>query len=196
MIGIAGENLVRFACVNADWSRNAGRAGMGAIMGSKNLKAIVVRGNKDLPVHDLPALVAEAEKAYAYMRSHKYFKMWQREGLMMVMEYANAAGILPTHNFKDGTFPRVGKINGETMLGGYKIGDTACFACADELRQHLPGEAGQVRRHRHRRPGIRVVRDARLEPRASTTSPPCCTPTSCATSWAWTPSRPAASSAR
>ena len=74
--------------------------------------------------------MAEAEKAYAYMRSHKYFKMWQREGLMMVMEYASAAGILPTHNFKDGTFARVGKINGETMLGGYKIGDTACFACA------------------------------------------------------------------
>ena len=53
VIGVAGENLVRFACVNADWSRNAGRAGMGAILGSKNLKAIVVRGNKDLPVHDL-----------------------------------------------------------------------------------------------------------------------------------------------
>jgi aldehyde:ferredoxin oxidoreductase len=129
VIGVAGENLVRFACVNADWSRNAGRAGMGAIMGSKNLKAVAVRGSRDLPVHDLPALVAEAEKAYAYMRSHKYFKMWQREGLMMVMEYASAAGILPTHNFKDGTFARVDKINGETMLEGYKIGDTACFAC-------------------------------------------------------------------
>jgi aldehyde:ferredoxin oxidoreductase len=128
--GVAGENLVRFACVNADWSRNAGRAGMGAILGSKNLKAIVVRGNKDLPIHDLPALVAEGDKAYAYMRGHKYFKMWQREGLMMVMEYASAAGILPTHNFKDGTFPRVGQINGETMFNGYKIGDTACFGCA------------------------------------------------------------------
>ena len=130
VIGPAGENRVRFACVNADWSRNAGRAGMGAILGSKNLKAVVVRGNRDLPIHDLEGLVAEAEKAYAYMRNHKYFKMWQREGLMMVMEYASAAGILPTHNFKDGTFPRVGQINGETMLNGYKIGDTACFACA------------------------------------------------------------------
>jgi aldehyde:ferredoxin oxidoreductase len=130
VIGPAGENLVRFACVNADWSRNAGRAGMGAILGSKNLKAVVVRGNKDLPVHDIAGLRAEAEKAYAYMRNHKYFKMWQREGLMMVMEYASAAGILPTHNFKDGNFPRVHSINGETMLGSYKIGDSACFACA------------------------------------------------------------------
>ena len=103
---------------------------MGAILGSKNLKAIVVRGNRDLPVHDVRGLMREANIAFAYMRNHKYFKMWQREGLMMVMDYASGAGILPTHNFKDGTFPRVGKINGQTMLDGYKIGDSACFACA------------------------------------------------------------------
>ena len=48
-IGISGEKMVKFACVNGDWSRNAGRTGFGAIMGSKNLKAIVVRGSKDLP---------------------------------------------------------------------------------------------------------------------------------------------------
>jgi len=130
VIGPAGENLVRFACVNADWSRNAGRTGMGAVMGSKNLKAIAVRGSKDLPVADIRGLMEESEKAFAYMRNHKYFKMWQREGLMMVMEYASAAGILPTYNFKDGTFPRVDRINGDTMLEGYKIGDSACFACA------------------------------------------------------------------
>ncbi len=130
VIGAAGENLVRFAAINADWSRNAGRTGMGTVMGSKNLKAIVLRGAKDLPVHDLPALIAESDKAYSYMRNHKYFKMWQREGLMMVMEYASALGILPTHNFKDATFARVDKLNGDTMLNDHKIGDSACFACA------------------------------------------------------------------
>ena len=130
VIGPAGEKLVKIACVNTDWSRNAGRCGMGAVLGSKNLKAIVVRGSKDLPVHDLRGLVQESEKAFAYMRNHKYFRMWQREGLMMVMEYASAAGILPTYNFKDATFPRVHQINGDTMLGGYKIGDNACLACS------------------------------------------------------------------
>jgi aldehyde:ferredoxin oxidoreductase len=128
-IGPAGENLVRFACVNADWSRNAGRTGIGAVMGSKNLKAIAVRGAKDLPVHDLNGLIAEAEKAYAYMRNHKFFDLWQREGLMNVMEYANAAGILPSYNFKDASFSRIAQINGDTMLDSYKIGDSACFAC-------------------------------------------------------------------
>jgi len=130
VIGPAGENLVRIATVNADWSRNAGRTGMGAVLGSKNLKAIVLRGSKDLPVHDVPGLLAEAEKAYAYMRSHKYFKMWQREGLMMVVEYASAVGILPTYNFKDSTFAKVKQINGATMLENNKIGDSACFACS------------------------------------------------------------------
>jgi aldehyde:ferredoxin oxidoreductase len=130
VIGAAGENLVRFAAINADWSRNAGRTGMGAVMGSKNLKAIVLRGAVDLPVHDIKSLMSESDKAYSYMRNHKYFKMWQREGLMMVMEYASALGILPTHNFKDATYPKVNKLNGDTMLNGHKIGDSACFSCA------------------------------------------------------------------
>ncbi len=130
VIGFAGENLVRFAAINADWSRNAGRTGMGAVMGSKNLKAIVIRGSKDLPVHDIRKLMAEADTAYDYMRNHKYFKMWQREGLMMVMEYASALGILPTHNFKDATFPRVERLNGDVMINHNKIGDSACFGCA------------------------------------------------------------------
>ncbi|MFH0962449.1 MAG: aldehyde ferredoxin oxidoreductase family protein [Planctomycetota bacterium] len=130
VIGPAGENKVRFACVNADWSRNAGRTGIGAVMGSKNLKAIVARGSRDLPVHDLAALQGEAAKAFDYMRKHPYFKLWQTEGLMNVMEYANAMGFLPTHNFKTGSFDRTGSINGDTMLDGYKIGDASCFACS------------------------------------------------------------------
>lgn len=128
-IGVAGENLVRFACINSDWSRNAGRTGMGAILGSKNLKAIVVRGHHDLPVHDLKALVEESNKAINYMKEHKYFRLWQQQGLMNVIDYANAKGILPTYNFKDSTFARSNQINGQTMLDHYKIGDSACFAC-------------------------------------------------------------------
>lgn len=128
-IGPAGENLVKFACINADWSRNAGRTGMGAIMGSKNLKAIVVRGEKDLPVHDMAGLMKETAKATGYMRGHKYFRMWQEQGLMNVIDYANEVGILPTYNFKDSVFPKHKSINGDTMYNHYKIGDSACFGC-------------------------------------------------------------------
>jgi aldehyde:ferredoxin oxidoreductase len=130
VIGIAGENLVKYACVNTDWGRNAGRTGIGAVMGSKNLKAIVVRGDRDLPVHDVEGLMQEADRAYGYMAEHKYFKLWQQEGLMNVIEYANEKGILPTHNFKDSVFAKHDRINGAVMLDGYKIGDSACFSCS------------------------------------------------------------------
>ncbi|TEU02109.1 MAG: aldehyde ferredoxin oxidoreductase [Dehalococcoidia bacterium] len=129
IIGVAGENMVRFACVNTDWGRNAGRTGIGAIMGSKNLKAIVLRGHKDIPVYDVPGLVAETEKACKYLEEHKYFKMWQQEGLMNVIEYANEKGILPAYNFKDSVFTKHDQINGAMMLDQYKIGDSACFSC-------------------------------------------------------------------
>jgi aldehyde:ferredoxin oxidoreductase len=129
-IGPAGENMVKFACVNTDWGRNAGRTGFGAIMGSKNLKAIVVRGHQDLPVYDINGLMAEADEAYKYLREHKYFKMWQQQGLMNVIEYANEKGILPSFNFKDSVFAKHDQINGEVMLADYKIGDSACFSCS------------------------------------------------------------------
>ncbi len=129
-IGMAGENMVKFACVNTDWSRNAGRAGIGAIMGAKNLKAIVVRGHKDLPTYDVSGLMEEADRAYKYMAEHKYFRMWQQEGLMNVIEYANEKGILPVCNFKDTVFAKHDQINGATMLANYKIGDSACFSCS------------------------------------------------------------------
>jgi len=130
VIGKAGENMVKFACINADWGRNAGRTGMGAVLGSKNLKAIVVNGHRDLPIYDLNGLMAEADKAYQYLAEHKYFKMWQQEGLMNVIDYANEKGILPAYNFKDSVFARSDLINGETMLANYKIGDSACFSCS------------------------------------------------------------------
>ena len=128
-IGAAGENLVHFACVTGDWGRNAGRTGIGAIMGSKNLKAIVVRGGKDLPVHDLDRLRRLSDKGYAELRSHALFDFWQQQGLMSVIDYANSMGFLPTENFKDGAFSQAEKINGFVMESRYKIGDTACFAC-------------------------------------------------------------------
>ena len=129
-IGPAGENMVKFACVNADWGRQAGRTGFGAIMGSKKLKAIVVRGHQDLPVYDIGGLTTEADKAYKYLKEHKYFRMWQQEGLMNVIDYANEKGILPAYNFKDTVFARHEQINGEKMLADYKIGDSACFSCS------------------------------------------------------------------
>ena len=128
-IGPAGENMVVFACITGDWGRNAGRCGIGAVMGSKNLKSIAVRGAKDLPVADIERLVRESNKGFAELEAHPMFSFWQDQGLMSVIDYANKIGIMPTYNFKDGRFERADKINGFVMEDNYKIGNTACFAC-------------------------------------------------------------------
>jgi len=128
-IGPAGENGVVFATVNTDWGRNAGRTGMGAVLGSKNLKAIAIRGTKDLPVCDVDRLTSVAERAYSYLNSHTLMGIWHRQGLMSVIDYANTVGFLPTYNFRDAHFDDAEKINGDIMEGEYKIGNSACFAC-------------------------------------------------------------------
>jgi len=102
---------------------------MGAVMGSKNLKAIVARGTRDLPVADLPRLVRESNKGFADLAAHPMFGFWQDQGLMSVIDYANKLGIMPTYNFKDGRFDHADKINGNVMEDHFKIGNTACFAC-------------------------------------------------------------------
>ncbi|MCW3132127.1 MAG: aldehyde ferredoxin oxidoreductase family protein [Candidatus Methanospirare jalkutatii] len=129
-IGPAGENLVRFACVNSEWGRNAGRTGMGAVFGSKNLKAIAVRGSKDLPVADIGRLLSVAEKAFEYLRNHFLFDLWQEQGLMSVVDYLNTIGVLPSFNFRAGVFDGATRVNGDEMVRRFKIGNTACFACS------------------------------------------------------------------
>ncbi len=128
-IGRAGENLVRFACVTSEWSRNAGRTGIGAVMGSKNLKAIAVRGHKDIPVADIKKVIEISNKAYKELGDHYMMSHWQRQGLMGVIDYANEMGILPTYNFRDTHYEKADKINGDVMELNYKIGNTACFGC-------------------------------------------------------------------
>ncbi|MDH7499700.1 MAG: aldehyde ferredoxin oxidoreductase family protein [candidate division NC10 bacterium] len=128
-IGPAGENLVRFAGLSSDWGRNAGRCGMGAILGSKNIKAIAVRGSKDLPVYDLARLWEVSRESFKTLSRHRLFEFWQQQGLMSVVDYVNEAGVMPTLNFRCGCFDQASQVNGFAMEDHYKIGDAACFAC-------------------------------------------------------------------
>jgi aldehyde:ferredoxin oxidoreductase len=121
---------VVYACVNTDWSRNAGRIGIGAVMGSKNLKAIAVRGSRDLPVADIGSLVEVTKEAYEVLKSHDLFRFWQEQGLMSVVDYANTMGILPTRNFSQTVFENADRMNGYMMEDRFKISDSACFGCS------------------------------------------------------------------
>ena len=115
----------------------------------KNLKAIAVRGERICPWRISKAWFGKRQ-GQRYMREHKFFHVWQEQGLMGVIEYANSKGILPTHNFTT-VFSGHDKINGETMLDQYKIGDSA-VSCVHVLRQHLPGQERQIYRHCDGRP--------------------------------------------
>ena len=126
-IGPAGENLVRYACVINDLKHSAGRTGMGAVMGSKNLKAVACRGSKLPPLADRAA-VTEVTKWFGknYMELNEGLA---KHGTGANLQGSSDKGGLPTHNFRDGVFEGAQRISADTMLeelGGRMEG---CYAC-------------------------------------------------------------------
>jgi len=127
-IGPAGENLVKFACMTSDYGRNAGRTGMGAIMGSKKVKAIVVRGFKDIPIADVDRFMDIAYESYRLISENEILDIWQRQGTLQVIDWANERGVLPTKNFQETVFEQAEEIGGDKMEE-VKTTSRACFAC-------------------------------------------------------------------
>jgi len=134
-IGVAGENLVTFACVNVDWDRSktrhgqAGRTGIGAVMGAKRLKAIVTRGSRDVPVAHPERLSNIYEKSLDIMTHNPTYKTWMRQGTMSVVEWANEVEALPTLNFQKTQFENARDIGGDVMEKETKIKSRPCSNC-------------------------------------------------------------------
>jgi aldehyde:ferredoxin oxidoreductase len=128
-IGPAGENLVTFACITHDFGRQAGRAGIGAVLGSKNIKAIAVKGTGSIPVHDHQALLEEGKRAYRDVRDKPGFTGWTPEGTAGITEWVNRVGALPTKNFQTSYWDQHTKINGAAILRELKITDKGCYCC-------------------------------------------------------------------
>ena len=126
-IGRGGENLVRYACVMNEGKDAAGRDGLGAVMGSKKLKAVAIRGTGRVNPVDMPALTSLTKKLVSMMPG-----FWAHElGTGGYMEGGAATGNLPYHNFRDGDFPAADKISGHTLVEtGLRTGMEACWACA------------------------------------------------------------------
>ncbi len=110
-IGPAGENLVRFASLSNDFSRNAARGGSGAVLGSKKVKALAVRGSRDIPVADLKALRKSAEKAKTVIFNNPWVEGQRKYGTVRSVGIVNQLGFLPVNNFTDGVVPSVESIN-------------------------------------------------------------------------------------
>jgi aldehyde:ferredoxin oxidoreductase len=128
-IGQAGENLVRFAGIQMG-SRSAARAGMGAVMGSKNLKAVVASGRGGaLEVAEPRRFYDLCMAAQARIRQSEFFPNSSRYGTPGLLTIVNPMGRLPTKNFQAGSFPYAEEISGEALRDHFFLRDIACFNC-------------------------------------------------------------------
>jgi aldehyde:ferredoxin oxidoreductase len=128
LIGPAGENLARISTVVSQGGRAGGRPGMGAVMGSKNLKALVFKGTKDLEAHDPEALRKLGAEGYQTILKLEDYEWWKRQGTMATIEWGNEHNTLPTNNFKEGTFDETPNIDGYAMEK-LKTGIKGCPNC-------------------------------------------------------------------
>ncbi|MCF8062377.1 MAG: aldehyde ferredoxin oxidoreductase family protein [Deltaproteobacteria bacterium] len=128
-IGPAGENLVRFACISHDFGRQAGRTGIGAVLGSKKIKAVLVRGTGSLEAHDLEGLFEAAKKAFAAIREKPGFLGWTPEGTAGITNWVNEVGAFPTRNFQTSFSDHYEAINGKAVIERLKVTDKGCFCC-------------------------------------------------------------------
>ncbi|RMD85004.1 MAG: aldehyde:ferredoxin oxidoreductase, partial [Candidatus Dadabacteria bacterium] len=130
VIGPAGENLVLFAGIVSD-ERIAGRTGMGAVMGSKKLKAVTAYGSRRLEMEDPEAFKEYTKQIRAMFRDHPVLGgTLGAFGTGQIVNTTNARNILPTHNFKYGRFSQARKLSGEYIADHYLVGTrSSCIHC-------------------------------------------------------------------
>jgi aldehyde:ferredoxin oxidoreductase len=128
-IGPAGENLVKIAGIVNDYKDIAGRSGLGAVMGSKRLKAIVVRGSKNLPLADA-AKVKEIGRWVADTLQENHWA-FHNFGTGMGLDGYTKVGGMAVRNYEGGPFAEAGEISAEALVDkGYRIKMEACWACS------------------------------------------------------------------
>lgn len=129
VIGPAGEKLVHYACITAGMYREFGRGGSGAVMGSKNLKGIAIRGSQDVTVANPEEVIELTRRLTQNLRVSKGGKIRRQYGTMELVEKINNAGFWTTRNFSEGHFEEGYKLEGKNMKEQIVSGDSSCFSC-------------------------------------------------------------------
>jgi len=129
LVGPGAENLVKYACICHDFGRQAGRAGVGTVMGSKKLKAIAIRGSKSIPVADVSEFRRVGREMLEFCKNSDAWDVWVRLGTAGLNIPSNEWGSFPTRNFQSGHFEEMDKMTGEYMREQIVVTDKACFAC-------------------------------------------------------------------
>lgn len=138
-IGPAGENLVRFGNIANDLNEFAGRSGMGAVMGSKKLKAVVVRGRTPVKIADQPALLGISKWVSSTVEQvHRGFHEYGTGG---AMQGKNLDGGMPTLNYRMGAFDEIAKVDAIAIKEEVRIDMGACFACSVRCKKVVQIEA-------------------------------------------------------
>jgi aldehyde:ferredoxin oxidoreductase len=128
-IGVAGEKLARMACIINDKTRAAGRTGLGAVMGSKNLKAVAVRGTHDVTVAKLDEFMEYVKEFHERMKgpaTQKYRTLGTPENVLV----HNSLSCMPTRNYNNSRFEGAEKVSGECLNEKYVAKIIGCSSCA------------------------------------------------------------------
>ena len=141
-IGPAGENQIKIASIINEW-RAVGRKGLGAVMGSKNLKAIAIRGSQEVAVADKDKFkAARSEMLKGMKESHVLYPSFAKMGTPMVVDHTSAMGIFATKNFAEsGEYAPVDQIGVEVQMTR-NVGSEACWGCPVACSQVKVGKSG------------------------------------------------------
>jgi aldehyde:ferredoxin oxidoreductase len=144
-IGLAGENLVRFSAIRTGKKNSAGRTGMGAVMGSKNLKAVVVRGTLDITILDPKNYFNYYLKSMKKLMKTKWVQALGKYGTPLLFQYANAMGFLSIRNNQFTTIGDQGYALEAEALEPFSTGMLSCFGCPAHCRHRFSIEEGKFK---------------------------------------------------
>jgi len=138
-IGKAGENRVLNACIVHDCAHFAGRPGFGAVMGAKNLKAVVVRGTQDRQAADPEGFTRSLKQYRRDLLSYGFTSTLSRLGTPANIDALNALGLLPTRNFQQATFAGAEHINASALEKSFRIKRRTCPGCPIACKRRISG---------------------------------------------------------
>ncbi len=150
VIGPAGENLVKFAVLESENWRSLGRAGIGAVMGSKKLKGILFHGTKRRDLADPSSLKALAESFKERAKNHAIVQTYRKYGTPMLVSIMNTIGAFPTQYWSKGSLEGWEEISAESLLEHCEVHSVACPRCFMAC-----GKVSEVKQGKHR--GLRIM---------------------------------------
>jgi len=142
LIGPAGENMVRYATIVSQKGRSGGRPGVGAVMGSKKLKALVVKGTLEPEIANPEELKKLSEEAYKSVTQSDNYDYWIRQGTMSTIVWSNQNSVLPTMNFREAVWELYETISGD-LMEKLKVERKGCPYCNMQCGNVIEDELGE-----------------------------------------------------